>query len=62
MPFRFLPSLVSGLAYYIGTKIPEGLPRLELLKAQYDEQYELAAGEDREKASEMLTPRLYGPR
>ena len=44
------------------TKIPEGLPRLELLKAQYDEQYELAAGEDREKASEMLSPRLYGPR
>ena len=62
MPFRFLPSLVSGLAYYIGTKIPEGLPRLEMLKAQYEEQYALAAGEDREKASEMLTPRLYGPR
>ena len=62
MPFRFLPALVSGLAYYIATKLPEGMARLEMLKAQYDEQYTLAAGEDREKASEMLVPRLYGPR
>ncbi len=62
MPFRFLPSLVAGLAYYIGTKIPEGLPRLEILKAQYDEQYALAAGEDREKASISLVPRIYGAR
>ena len=62
MPFRFFPALVAGLAYYIATKLPEGMPRLEMLKAQYDEQYTLAAGEDREKASEMLVPRLYGPR
>ena len=62
MPFRFFPALVAGLAYYLATKIPEGLPRLDMLKAQYDEQYTLAAGEDREKSSEMLIPRLYGPR
>jgi len=62
MPFRFFPALVAGLAYYIATKLPEGMARLEMLKAQYDEQYTLAAGEDREKASEMLIPRLYGPR
>jgi len=62
MPFRFYPALVAGLAYYIATKLPEGLARLEILKAQYEEQYTLAAGEDREKASEMLVPRLYGPR
>tara|TARA_Y100000385_G_scaffold39833_1_gene37014 strand:+ start:294 stop:998 length:705 start_codon:yes stop_codon:yes gene_type:complete len=62
MPFRFFPALVAGLAYYLATKLPEGMARLEMLKAQYDEQYTLAAGEDREKASEMLIPRLYGPR
>ena len=62
MPFRFFPALVAGLAYYLATKIPEGLPRLDMLKAQYNEQYTLAAGEDREKSSEMLIPRLYGPR
>ena len=60
MNFRFFPALVSGLAYYIATKIPELLPRIEMLKAQYDEQYALAAGEDREKASISLVPRMYG--
>ena len=62
MNFRFFPALVSGLAYYIATKIPELLPRIEMLKAQYDEQYALAAGEDREKASISLVPRMYGAR
>ncbi len=62
MPFRFFPALVAGLAYYIATKLPEGMARLEMLKAQYDDPYTLAAGADREKASEMLIPRLYGPR
>ena len=61
-PFVSFPHIVSGLAYYLATKIPEGMVRLEMLKAQYDEQYTLAAGEDREKSSEMLIPRLYGPR
>jgi hypothetical protein len=62
MNFRFFPALVSGLAYYIATKIPELMPRIEMLKAQYDEQYTLAAGEDREKASISLVPRIYGAR
>ena len=56
--FRFLPALVAGLAYYIATKTPDLLPRLEMLKAQYDEQFAMAAGEDREKATLRLVPRL----
>jgi len=56
--FRFLPALVAGLAYYIATKTPDLMPRLEMLKAQYDEQFEIAAGEDREKATLRLVPRL----
>tara|TARA_R110001592_G_scaffold280631_1_gene547988 strand:- start:247 stop:831 length:585 start_codon:yes stop_codon:yes gene_type:complete len=60
MNFRFFPALVSGLAYYIATKIPELFPRVEMLKSQYEEQYALAAGEDREKASISLVPRIYG--
>ncbi len=48
MNFRFFPALVAGLAYYIATKIPDLLPRVEMLKAQYEEQYALAAAEDRE--------------
>lgn len=57
MPFRFLPCITAGLAYHIAMKIPEGLPRLEMLKAAYEEQWGLAAGEDREKAAVRFVPR-----
>lgn len=57
MNFRFLPCLVAGLAYHIATKVPELMPRLEMLKGQYDEQFNLAAGEDREKAAVRFVPR-----
>lgn len=57
VPFRFLTCLVSGLAYYLALKIPEALNRLEPLKQMYDEAWDLAAGEDREKAPDRLVPR-----
>lgn len=57
MNFRFLPCLVSGLAYYIAMKIPELAPRLPMLKQDYDEQFDLAAGEDHEKAAIRFVPR-----
>lgn len=61
MPFRFYPCLVAGLAYYIAMKVPELAERIQMLKAVYDEQFDLAAGEDREKASERFVPRIYTP-
>lgn len=57
MNFRFLPCLVAGLAYYIAMKIPEGAPRLDTLGAMYEQQFNFAAGEDREKASDRFVPR-----
>lgn len=57
MPFRFLPCITAGLAYYIAMKIPEGAARIEMLKAAYEEQWDLAAGEDREKAAVRFVPR-----
>jgi hypothetical protein len=57
IPFRFLTCLVSGLAYYLALKIPEALNRLQPLKQMYDEAWDLAAGEDREKAPDRLVPR-----
>jgi hypothetical protein len=57
VPFRFLPCLVAGLAYYIALKIPDGLQRLDILKAQYDEAWQTAAGEDQEKAAVRFVPR-----
>jgi len=58
MNFRFFPCLVAGLAYYIAMKLPEMMDRVPMLKAVYDEQFELAAGEDREKTSARFVPRI----
>ena len=58
VPFRFIPALVAGLAYYLSMKL-QGVSqdRMMALKAQYDETWELAATEDREKASDRFVPR-----
>jgi hypothetical protein len=57
MNFRFLPCVVAGLAYYIAMKVPELMQRLPMLKEAYDTQFDLAAGEDREKAAIRFVPR-----
>lgn len=56
MNFRFLPCLVAGLAYYIAMKVPELIDRIPLLKAEYEDQFRLAAEEDREKAPIRFVP------
>jgi hypothetical protein len=57
VPFRFLPCMVAGLAYYLALKVPNGAMRLDILKAQYDEAWQLAATEDRETAALRFVPR-----
>ena len=58
IPFRLLPALVSGLSYYIALKKPEVTPdRVMMLKADYDQQWQLAADEDRDKAPVRFVPR-----
>ena len=57
VPFRFLPCMVAGLAYYLALKLPNGAQRLDVLKAQYDEAWQLASDEDREKAAVRFVPR-----
>jgi hypothetical protein len=47
VPFRFLPCMVAGLAYYLALKVPNGAERLPVLKQQYDEAWDLASTEDR---------------
>jgi hypothetical protein len=49
--------MVAGLAYYLALKVPNGGQRLDILKAQYDEAWQLASDEDREKASVRFVPR-----
>ena len=58
MNFRFFPCLVAGLAYHIAMKVPELVQRIPMLKAVYDEQFDMAAGEDREKTSARFVPRI----
>ena len=56
VPPRFVPCLVSGLAYYIAMKRPEVANRVSALKQEYEFQFELAAGEDAETASIKFVP------
>lgn len=59
VPSRFIPPLVAGLAYQIAIKRPEvDLNRVALLKAAYEEQFMLAADEDRSKASVQFVPSI----
>lgn len=58
IPFRFIPCMVAGLAYYIAMKKPEVSPdRILMLKQDYEQQFQLAADEDREKAPLRFVPR-----
>jgi hypothetical protein len=57
IPFRLLPCMVAGLAFYMGQKIPEAQPRLQFLKSEYEEQWMMASTEDREKAPVRFVPR-----
>ena len=57
VPFRFLPCMVAGLAYYLALKIPGAIDRLGVLKEQYDTAWQTAADEDREKAAVRFVPR-----
>ena len=58
IPFRFIPCMAAGLAFYMSMKIPGVDPsRIPMLKAEYEEQFKLAADEDREKAAIRFVPR-----
>jgi hypothetical protein len=59
IPFRFLPCLVAGLAFHLSMKIPGALERTPVLKARYEELWQQAADEDREKAALRIAPRQY---
>jgi hypothetical protein len=57
VPFRFIPCMVAGLAYYLALKLPNAMDRLPILKQQYDESWQIASEEDREKAAIRFVPR-----
>ena len=57
VPFRFIPCMTAGLAYHLALKVPGAMDRLLVLKQQYDEAWQAAADEDREKAAIRFVPR-----
>jgi hypothetical protein len=58
MPFRLIPAAIAGLAYYLSMKKPEVMPdRIGMLKADYEQQWDLASSEDRDKAPVRFVPR-----
>ena len=58
IPFRLIPCMVAGLAYYVGSKRPDISPdRIMMLKSSYEEQWLLASQEDRDKAPDRFIPR-----
>jgi hypothetical protein len=58
IPFRFIPCMVAGLAYHLSVKIPGVDPmRIPMLKSEYEQQFQLASEEDREKAAIRFVPR-----
>jgi hypothetical protein len=59
IPFRFLNALVAGLAYYLALKIPGADVRLPVLKEQYDQAWDLASSEDRDRSAVRFVPRQF---
>lgn len=57
VPFRFLPCLISGLAYFLSMKVPGALERSPMLKMQYEEDFDRAASEDRDRSAVRFVPR-----
>ena len=59
VPFRFLPCLTAGLAYYIAMK--KAPDRIQLLKQIYEDEFQRALTEDGSSSSTYLTPQTYYP-
>jgi hypothetical protein len=59
IPFRFMNVLIAGLAFYLSMKLPDVDPnRMAMLKTEYEQQFQMASDEDREKASVRFVPRI----
>lgn len=58
IPFRFVPAMIAGVSFYLAQKLPEGADRAEALKIEYEQAFELAALEDRERATVRFVPKI----
>ena len=58
IPWRFVPAMTAGMAFYMSLKSndPKALAKVQLLKSEYEEQFQLASDEDRDRASFQFVP------
>lgn len=58
IPWRFVNALTAGVAFYMALKSmdPKVMPKIQLLKSEYEEQFQLASDEDRDRASFQFVP------
>jgi hypothetical protein len=61
IPWRFVPAMIAGLAFQMSlkSKEPDATQRVSLLKAAYEEQFQLASDEDRDRAAIYWVPGGY---
>ena len=58
IPFRLVPCMVAGMAFYLAMKRTDVSPdRVSMLKEEYEQQWLLASQEDRDKAADRFVPR-----
>ena len=60
IPPRFVPALVSGLAYYIAMKKPEVADRVIPLQQEYEKQFAMAADQDQDRSTLRIVPFAMG--
>ena len=58
-PYRFLPAMTSGLAFYLSQKVAPD--RTQALKLFYEDEFARALAEDGSSTSSFITPKAYYP-
>ena len=59
VPFRFVPCMVSGLAFYLAQKFAPD--RIQAMKLYYEDEFQRALSEDGSSTSVHITPKTYYP-
>ena len=59
VPYRFVPCMIAGLAYYLAIKFAPD--RIQMLKMLYEDELNRALQEDGSSSSSYITPKTYYP-
>jgi len=59
VPYRFVPCMIAGLAYYLAVKYSPD--RIQMLKMLYEDELNRALQEDGSSSSSFITPKTYYP-